>query len=161
MNYDKQIIDRLGRELIERGETISAAESVTSGHVQAALSLAENASMFFQGGMTAYNLGQKCLHLHIEPISAESCNCVAEKIAASMALNVCTRFISDYGIGITGYAAPVPEMNINSLFAYYAVAYKGRILLSGKIDCPEQDALKAQIYYTNEVLSELLKACNR
>ena len=108
MGYDDKIIEDIKNLLIRRGQTIAVAESLTSGHLQVALASAQNASKFFQGGITAYNLGQKARHLKIEPIHAENCNCVSEKVASQMALNVVDLFSTDWSIGITGYAAPVP-----------------------------------------------------
>src|SRR4051794_20552902 len=106
--FEKNLINRIKDLLIQRHQTISVAESVTAGLLQLSLSSAENALDFFQGGITAYNLGQKARHLHIDPIYALSCNCVSDRIADMLALNVCDLFSSDWGIGITGYASAVP-----------------------------------------------------
>jgi PncC family amidohydrolase len=106
----------VGKTLYERQQTVAVAESVTSGQLQTFLSLPDHAMDFFQGGITAYNLGQKTKHLNVDPIHAFACNCVSEKIAETMARNVMTQFNSDWGIGITGYASPVPEKNIEDLY---------------------------------------------
>ena len=140
--YNPDLINRIREKLAAEQQTIAVAESVTSGHLQAALSLAESASLFYQGGITVYNLGQKARHLNIDPIRAEACNSVSESIAAKMALNVCNMFSSDWGIGITGYAAPVPELNIYELHAYYAIACKGKPILAKKIVSKESVLLK-------------------
>ena len=79
----------------------------------------------FQGGLTVYNLGQKCRHLGVNPIQALECNCVSDKVAVEMAISVCKLFTSDWGIAITGYSTPVPESD-NKLFAYFAIAFQGR-----------------------------------
>jgi len=156
---DPIIIQSIGNTLIERQQSIAVAESVTAGHVQVALAAATDASKFFQGGITAYNLGQKCRHLNVDPISATACNCVAEHVAHEMALGVCRSFISDWGLSITGYASKVPESN-NELFAYYAIAYCGVIKQSGKIEPPDGKPAEIQTYYTNELLVELKKVLN-
>ncbi len=140
--------------LIALGETIAAAESVTSGLLQFALSGAENAVNFYQGGITTYNLGQKSRHLLIEPVHALSCNCVSEKIAGDMALNVCRLFTSDWGIGITGYASPVPESG-NKLFAWFAIACRGKIVMTRKIDAKKDEPAKIQQLYVNHLLRDL------
>lgn len=57
MPYDETVINVIRDLLISRRQTISVAESVTSGHLQAALSSADNAMEFYQGGITAYNAG--------------------------------------------------------------------------------------------------------
>jgi nicotinamide-nucleotide amidase len=58
-----QIVDKAGQLLMKKKNTIAVAESVTSGNIQAVLSLAKDATAFFQGGITVYNIGQKCRHL--------------------------------------------------------------------------------------------------
>ncbi|MFD2524057.1 CinA family protein [Emticicia soli] len=152
--FDKKALEIIRKFLLVNQETIAVAESVTSGFIQAAFSMAEEASQFYQGGITAYNLGQKYRHLRIEPIHALKCNCVSEKIAQDMALHVCDLFHSNWGIGITGYAAPVPESD-NELYAYYAIAHKNKIILARKISAQKDDSIKIQLFYTNKVLADL------
>ena len=72
----KEFADKAGRLLIKKKNTIAVAESVTAGNLQAVFSLAKDATAFFQGGITAYNIGQKCRHLLVEPthaINATAC----------------------------------------------------------------------------------------
>lgn len=152
MMFDKKLIDSIGKELKDKNFSVAVAESVTSGLLQAAFSNAEQASKFYQGGITAYNIGQKYKHLLVEPLHAIDCNCVSEKVAQEMSANVCNLFLSDYGIGITGYAAPVPEQNINELFAFYSISLKDEVLKSGKIVADTEEGLPAQIFYVNHVL---------
>jgi nicotinamide-nucleotide amidase len=121
------------------------------------LASAQNASKFFQGGITAYNLGQKARHLKIEPIHAENCNCVSEKVASQMALNVVDLFSTDWSIGITGYAAPVPECSVETPFAFYALCFRDKILRVNKIECNDKDPMQVQISFVNTVLIDLLE----
>ncbi|OQP61967.1 hypothetical protein A3860_30205 [Niastella vici] len=150
----EDIIQSISNILIERQQSIAVAESVTSGHMQVALSAAPDAAHFYQGGITAYNLGQKSRHLHVEPIHAMTCNCVSQQVATEMALEVCRLFVSDWGLAITGYASKVPESN-NELFAYFAISYAGRILQSGKIEPPDGEPVQVQSFYANELLKNL------
>jgi PncC family amidohydrolase len=157
MGYDDKIIEEIKNWLIRRGQTIAVAESLTSGHLQVALASAANASKFFQGGITAYNLGQKARHLKIEPIHAENCNCVSEKVASQMALNVVDLFSTDWSIGITGYATPVPECSVEIPFAYYALCFRDKVLRINKIECNDKDPMQVQISFVNAVLIDLLE----
>lgn len=150
--FDKKLIDSIGTKLKKNNQSIAVAESVTSGLLQAAFSNADNASLFFQGGITAYNIGQKCRHLLVEPLHAIECNCVSEKISQQMAANVCNLFVSDYGIGITGYAAKMAEKSIYELFAYYAISLNNKIIKSGKINADTDEGFDTQIFYVNHVL---------
>jgi PncC family amidohydrolase len=155
VNSSLEVIEK---NLVKREETLGVAESVTSGNLQAALSLAENATEFFHGGLTLYNTGQKSRHLLIDPILAEKTNCVSERVAQSMAVGACVFFSSDWGIGITGYAAPVPEWNVkNTLFAWYSIAYRGMVVATQKIEIKKMDMDKAQKHYVNTILKDFAK----
>ena len=149
--FNSQNIEIIRQYLLKNNETIAVAESATSGLLQLALGNATNASEFYQGGITTYNIGQKCRHLLINPIKAESCNCVSENIAGEMALNVCHLFKSDWGLSSTGYTSPVPESD-NKLFLFWAVTYKNEIVLQKKIEAKEGDPLKVQLFYINHLL---------
>lgn len=154
------VIQSIANTLIERQQSIAVAESVTSGNLQVALATAMDASKFFQGGITAYNLGQKTRLLDVDPISAAACNCVAAQVAQEMALQVCKLFTSNWGLAITGYASKVPESN-NELFAYYAISYNGSIKQSGRLEpSDEDDPGEVQKYYTSTLLKELQKTLN-
>lgn len=153
--YNLKDISAIRDFMLAHGHTLAVAESVTSGHLQAALSLATQASNFFHGGITAYNLGQKARHLHINPIHATSCNSVSEFIADEMALNALTFFSSDWSIGITGYASRVPDIGINDLFAFYAIAFRSEVVDRGKVECDRDDAYDVQLSYANQVLRKL------
>ena len=155
MLYDENMVNAIKEMLTQKAQTIAVAESVTAGHLQAALSSAIEASKFFQGGLTAYNLGQKCRHLQVDPITAEGCNCVSEEVACAMALHVGTMFSSQYSIAITGYAAKMPEKGLNELFAWYAIAFNNQIICSEKITTGKE-RIDAQVDYTRQVLQKFL-----
>ncbi|HEX6225138.1 MAG TPA: nicotinamide-nucleotide amidohydrolase family protein [Chryseolinea sp.] len=158
--YDDKTILEIRNILLKNNYTIAVAESVTAGHLQVAFASAENASQFFQGGLTAYNLGQKARHLKIEPIHAEQCNCVSDKVAITMAHEVTHLFSSDWGIAITGYAAPMPECSIDELFAHYAISFRQTLIRVQTINARIEHPMKVQAFYVNTILTafhELLR----
>jgi nicotinamide-nucleotide amidase len=157
MLYNAIMLNDIKDYLKAGHHTLSVAESVTSGHLQAAFSSAKEASLFFQGGITTYNLGQKCRHLDIEPIEAERCNCISKEVAIKMALGSQKLFLSNYSIGITGYATPMPTLDIYDLFAYYAVSFNGTIMVCEKITTEKEDPIDAQVDYTNKVIEGFFK----
>jgi nicotinamide-nucleotide amidase len=162
--FDKDLLGEIGQILKKRKQSVAVAESVTSGLLQAAFSNAPDASSFFQGGITAYNIGQKCRHLLVEPLHALECDSVSENVARDMSLHVATLFTSDFGIGITGYAAKVPEKNVNALYAFYAITEKDKIVQCGKLETDVEEGLPVQLFYTDEVLKtfkKLLKNSSR
>lgn len=150
--FNSKNIEIIRQYLVEANETISVAESATSGFLQIALSNATRASEFYQGGITTYNLGQKCRHLLIDPIKAEACNCVGPEIADNMALNVCELFKSDWGLAATGYVSPMPESG-NKLFLFWSIAYKKEIILKKKIETKEDKSLTVQLFYRDNLIN--------
>ena len=155
MLYDENVVNTIKDILILRKQTIAVAESATAGHLQAALSSAIEASEFFQGGITAYNIGQKCRHLYVDPIHAQACNCVDEKVARTMAVNVSKLFTSHYSLAITGYASRMPEKGLNDLYAWFAIAFNDKIVLCEKITT-DKERVDAQVDYTWQVLGKLV-----
>lgn len=137
--------------LLRMRHTVSVAESVTGGMLQSALAGTPDAMRFFQGGITAYNIGQKCRHLHIEPVHAQESNCVSARVAEEMATGVCAMFRSEWGIGVTGYATPVPESD-NQTFAWFAIAYEGKILETVRLNAPAGDPDALREWYTEKSL---------
>jgi PncC family amidohydrolase len=115
-------------------------------------SSAQNASNFFEGGITVYNLGQKVRHLNIEPIHADAANCVSERIAQQMASEVSKLFCSRWGIAITGYATPVSALKIKSCFAIYCFAYDHNPVLTARIDTKLTGQDRVKNYFMTSVM---------
>lgn len=155
MIYSEETLNSIKDILVNSEQTIAIAESVTSGNLQAAFSVAMDASKYFQGGITAYNLGQKTRHLNVEPILAQKTNCIEQRIADTMAIEVSKMFLSNYGMGITGYAAIVPECEKDGLFAFFSLAYKQQIVLTKRLASPEKHPYDVQIDYAKQVIQLL------
>jgi nicotinamide-nucleotide amidase len=161
--FTEAMLKKIGKSLLASLETVAVAESVTSGLIQYGLASIPDASRFYQGGITAYNVAQKYKHLHVEPIHALATDCVSLQVAEEMSLHVCGMFNSDWGLAVTGYATATPESG-NSMFAYYSIAYKNKIKRSGIIKPGKKDAPVIQIFYAAEVLrflEILLKAATK
>ena len=153
--FDQKILERIGKKMLQKKQTIAVAESVTSGLLQFSISGIPDAACFFHGGITTYNVAQKFMHLRVEPLHALSVNCVSQKVAKEMADQVCQLYTSDWGIGITGYASPTAESG-NKVFAFFAIAYRGKIKSSGKINPQKTDPPELQTLYVNYILRKLL-----
>lgn len=149
------IVNRIGKRLLKKKQTLAVAESVTAGSLQNAIASAEHARLFFQGGVTAYNLGQKTKLLHIDPICGEACNCVSATTVDEMAVGVAGLFGSDWSVAVTGYASPVPESG-NKLFCFYAIAFRGKIRKRGRLSGKGTDPGEVQAHYTESVLKAVL-----
>jgi len=152
MEFQKSLLEYISHFLMTADETISIAESVTSGCLQLAFSQMPNASLFYNGGITAYTLPQKVKLLNVDREEGEECDCVSENIARTMALNVAKMFNSDWSIATTGYCTPIRNSSYK-IFAYFAFSYKGEVILIKKLELhPKTQALNAQLYYTEFIL---------
>ncbi len=158
MNY-KEELDKVAKLLIKNHHSVAIAESVTSGLIQNVFSNIENAASFYEGGVTAYNIRQKITHLFVDPVHAIGTNCVSERIAREMAMGVCRSFRSNWGIGITGYATPVPQMGIHDLFAFYAICFDHSIVRSSVIHIDHKEPELAQHLYMMAVVKNFAECC--
>lgn len=161
MDFQQNLLEYISQSLMTIGESISIAESVTSGCLQLAFSQMPNASMFYKGGMTTYSLPEKVRLLKVNRKEAEECDCVSENIAETMALNVAKLYESDWAIATTGYCTPIRNSGYK-IFAYFSFSYKGEIILTKKLELhPKTQALNAQLYYTEFILGCFKSELNR
>lgn len=152
MEFQENVLKFISEPLINAGETVSMAESVTSGFLQFSFSQMKDASQFYKGGITAYTLDEKVNLLHIDEKKAEECDCVSMEIAQDLALNVARLYKTDWSIGVTGYATPVEASNYQ-IFAYFAFSYKNEIIFSKRMSLhPRTQSVNAQMYYSEFIL---------
>jgi len=152
METEEELIQSIAELLLSRNEKVAVAESVTAGQIQAALSFGKNATEYFEGGIVTYTIRQKVDLLKVNEGHALACNCVSTRTASEMAGSVCGLFNTEWGIAITGYSSPVPEMNIYRLFACVAICYKGSTVISEQVFAPGLSDTGNREYYTNKVL---------
>ena len=152
--FDTSAIDKIRQYFIKHKKTIAVAESVTAGFLQAALASAEEASSFFEGGITTYNIDQKVRHLKIDREAGEACNCVSQEIADQMAKGALKLFECDWSIAVSGYATPVEESGFK-LYAYYSICNRDHIKNHGRIDVDSLMPEEAQLRYVNIILGRL------
>jgi nicotinamide-nucleotide amidase len=108
--------------LVSSDKTLSVAESVTGGNIQALLSSVPMALDFYQGGITTYNMGQKVKHLGVEPIHASKFNSVSNKVARELAAGAIKLFTSDFAIAVTGYVGPDENNESGKPIAFISIA---------------------------------------
>ncbi len=96
----------IGLRLRERGETLSIAESCTSGMLGARLTDVSGSSAWFLGGVMCYSNESKVRDLSVSAQTLADHGAVSVEVAKELAEGVRRRFGSTYGIGITGVAGP-------------------------------------------------------
>jgi len=151
--YNEKILQQIAELLLKNRFTLSVAESVTSGCLQTAFSLTEGATLFFQGGVTVYQAGQKTRILGVEPIYGKENECVNYQVACQMALGANKLFLSKYAIAITGFAQPIPDHEFKNPYAYYAIAKDQEIVSKGFIETIKDDSFSVQERFTQEILT--------
>jgi nicotinamide-nucleotide amidase len=150
---------RLKELMQSRGLTLSVAESLTSGRIQAAVGAASGASNYFLGGVTVYTIDQKVSHLHVDRQHAEAVNAVSARVAEEMARGVAQLFGSDYSVSTTGYAEPSPNDGVPDPFAHVAVwqrsGEEGLVIFSGVFSGPGLSRIEMQERVAEFVLGRL------
>jgi PncC family amidohydrolase len=152
MELKQFLLDYIGGALRNASESVSLAESVTAGCLQFSFSQIKNASDFFKGGITAYTLEEKVKFFKVDEAEAKKCDCVSQQIADEMAACVAELFDTDWGISVTGYAAPCTESN-QKIFAYFSFSYRNEIVLSKKLELHHKiTPSEAKQYYAEFIL---------
>jgi nicotinamide-nucleotide amidase len=96
----------LGRMLLEKGLTLSVAESCTGGLVQKMITDLAGASGFFSGGVVVYSNSLKRELLGVEQQTLDQYGAVSENTALEMAEGIIRLTKSQLAISVTGIAGP-------------------------------------------------------
>jgi PncC family amidohydrolase len=149
------LLVRVRSELVRRQLTISCAESVSVGHIQAMLGAPSQASHCFEGGITVYNLEQKVGLLGVDREHAASCDCVSERVVAELAQGALRLFGSDLALSTTGYAEAYPDAGIDQPFAYLGFARAGEEPELRRIDLPTAQRRENQLFVAEMAIATL------
>lgn len=140
--------------------TLAAAESLTAGHVQAAIAAVSGASGYFLGGLTAYTLEQKVKLLGVNRAHARSVACVSQRVAVEMAAGAAEKFGADLAVATTGYAEPSPADGVRTPHAWWAICHRRRggraEVVSGFVEVPGAGRTAVQARVADEVLRALV-----
>jgi nicotinamide-nucleotide amidase len=94
------------RLLLQRGETVAVAESLTGGLLGAALTSTPGASATFRGGLIVYATDVKESLAGVPGPLLAAEGPVSAHVAAALAAGARDRLEATYGIGVTGVAGP-------------------------------------------------------
>lgn len=92
--------------LIERGETVATAESLTAGLVCATLTEVPGSSKAVRGGLVVYATDLKARLAGVDPRLLAEHGAVHPDVAAQLATGARERCGADWGLGLTGVAGP-------------------------------------------------------
>ncbi len=108
--------------LIEKGLTISTAESCTGGMLSETITSVSGASSIFEIGISAYTNRIKHEALSVPMSVLQNDGAISLKTAMYMAKNILTLSGSKIGVGITGNAGPTTSENKPVGLVYIAIA---------------------------------------
>ena len=107
VGFENATVEQLvHNKLIERGQTLSVAESCTGGNIAAKFTAMAGASAYFNAGVVSYSNDAKVDILGVNPENIARYGAVSEAVAIQMAEGVRRVGRSDYGISTTGIAGP-------------------------------------------------------
>lgn len=98
--------EQLVKLLIEKGFTISFAESCTGGKMAAAIVDVADASKVLNASFVTYANEAKMKYVNVSEKTLETFGAVSEQTAKEMAKGVAVANNADVGVGITGIAGP-------------------------------------------------------
>jgi nicotinamide-nucleotide amidase len=96
------------RALLDRGETVAAAESLTAGLFCATLASVPGASATLRGGAVVYATDLKAVLAGVPPDLLAAHGPVSPQTAAALAEGIRERCDASWGVGLTGVAGPDP-----------------------------------------------------
>jgi nicotinamide-nucleotide amidase len=102
----KDLSEVVGKELLERGESVAVAESCTGGMLASRFVDVAGSSRYFLGGVVSYSNKAKEDFLGVPHVLLKRHGAVSSQVAKAMAQGVRERLDSTCGIGITGIAGP-------------------------------------------------------
>ena len=96
----------VGRFLVNRGDSLSAAESLTGGGIAERITSVPGASRYFRGAVVAYSDDVKKDLLGVRKETLEIQGAVSAETAAEMARGARRAFGTTWAVSATGYAGP-------------------------------------------------------
>ncbi|NFO05588.1 nicotinamide-nucleotide amidohydrolase family protein [Clostridium botulinum] len=102
----KKIEEVLGRMLIDRGLTLSSAESCTGGLISSTLISYPGISEVFMEGVVTYSNEAKIRRLNVKKETLDKYGAVSEQVAIEMAEGIAKTSRTNIGIATTGIAGP-------------------------------------------------------
>jgi nicotinamide-nucleotide amidase len=104
----RSLAEQVHRALLDRGETVAAAESLTAGLFCATLASVPGASATLRGGAVVYATELKAVLAGVPAELLAEHGPVSPQTAAALAEGIRARCGATWGIGLTGVAGPDP-----------------------------------------------------
>jgi len=109
------ILESLHDLCVSKGISVAVAESCTAGLIASKLTLQSGSSVFFKGGIIAYQNEIKIKILGVDEQAILQYTEVSTEVVRQMAEGVRKSFLADYSIATSGYAGPSGGTNNNPI----------------------------------------------
>lgn len=111
--------------LVEKGFTISSAESCTGGQISRLITSVSGSSACFIGGVCTYKTETKSQILGVDPEIISEYSVVSEEVASAMSKGCQKLFGTDIAVSTTGVAGPNSDAENNEIgLVFYSVRIK-------------------------------------
>tara|TARA_B100000700_G_C14968880_1_gene820263 strand:- start:122 stop:613 length:492 start_codon:yes stop_codon:yes gene_type:complete len=131
LNIDFVLLDHISSVMVNKGLTVSVAESCTGGFLSTFFTSKSGASKFFNGSVTSYSSESKTKLLRLNQDVIDHYGVASKQVAHAMASSVRVKFGTDYGLSTTGYVDKSNDIlkdEKNHLYAWIAIANKDRVI---------------------------------
>lgn len=102
----KRLADKLGKLLLEKGLTLSTAESCTGGGIASVITSISGSSEYFKGGIVAYANEVKISLLGVSETTLEKHGAVSEETVCEMVKGAMKSMKTSCAIATSGIAGP-------------------------------------------------------
>jgi nicotinamide-nucleotide amidase len=117
--------ERIVRLLVDLGQTVATAESLTAGMVTAVLTTVPGSSAVVRGGLVVYATDLKASVAGVPADLLAEHGAVHPDVALALAAGARTVCGADWGIGLTGVAGPDSQDGVAPGRVYLAIAGPG------------------------------------
>ena len=147
------------RLLVERGETLATAESLTGGLVAATVVEIPGVSAVFRGGLVVYATELKHALAGVPENLLTERGPVDPDVALALAAGARERCLADWGVATTGVAGPEPQDGKPVGLVYVAVAGPtGATVRELRLDGSRAQIRGASVTAVLQLLTDQLRA---
>jgi PncC family amidohydrolase len=149
----------IGKQLIEKGLTVSTAESCTGGGIAARLTSVAGSSAYVRGGVVAYQNDVKVDLLGVDDGTIYKYGVVSEETVVEMAKGAMKSLKTDCSMATTGIAGPGGEEPGKPVGTIWIAAAWGDRIITMKQEGDEgrRKNIERAIQNALKMLSEILK----
>ena len=151
-----ELTKQVANRLIERGLTLTTAESCTGGNLAAALCAEADTAEFYDIGVITFSNRAKQKMLSVRASTLEKYSAVSEQTVIEMSEGIRAQAETDISIAISGYAGPQGgEDGTPAGTVWFAWNFRGLIITKREYfsgDC--QDVIEKTVRFSLAVLLE-------